>query len=208
MWAELPSNSSRGSRWRIFGTGQKGQLAKRAGQLCRAAGCLAALGPWQAGWYRPVPPAAGPRPARCSMEQVRALVPMDDPLAKLPFVHETLSTLRSELHGTPATLLGFIGCATFFSSFWGGGGGGAGGRRAGQEATPRSSSASTVAHAATVSCQLQAAAPRGSPLPARSTAIHSARLLPHRHHAAARRGPWPRTAWKARRSATAGAPRR
>ena len=28
------------------------------------------------------------------MEQVRALAPMDDPLSKLPFVHETLSTLR------------------------------------------------------------------------------------------------------------------
>lgn len=45
------------------------------------------------------------------MEQVRALAPMDDPLSKLPFVHETLSTLRSELRGTPATLLGFIGCS-------------------------------------------------------------------------------------------------
>ncbi|KAL4458033.1 hypothetical protein ABPG75_012898 [Micractinium tetrahymenae] len=44
-----------------------------------------------------------------SMEQVRALAPMDDPLSKLPFVHETLSTLRAELRGTPATLLGFIG---------------------------------------------------------------------------------------------------
>lgn len=56
------------------------------------------------------PPRLPPRPAARSMEQVRALAPMDDPLSKLPFVHETLSTLRSELNGTPATLLGFIGC--------------------------------------------------------------------------------------------------
>lgn len=44
-----------------------------------------------------------------SMEQVKALAPMDDPLSKLPFVHETLSTLRAELVGTPATLIGFVG---------------------------------------------------------------------------------------------------
>eukprot|EP00887_Chlorella_sp_A99_P001489 scaffold8.g1489.t1 len=52
----------------------------------------------------------GPRieaPIR-SMEQVRALLPMDDPLGKLPFVDETLRTLRSEVGGA-ATLLGFIG---------------------------------------------------------------------------------------------------
>lgn len=34
------------------------------------------------------------------MDDVRSLLPMDDPLSKLPFVHETLSTLRSELRGT------------------------------------------------------------------------------------------------------------
>ena len=34
---------------------------------------------------------------------------MDDPLAKLPFVHETLSTLRGEIAGSGATLLGFVG---------------------------------------------------------------------------------------------------
>lgn len=43
------------------------------------------------------------------MEAVRALRPMDDPLSSLPFVHETLSTLRSEIDGSGATLLGFIG---------------------------------------------------------------------------------------------------
>lgn len=44
-----------------------------------------------------------------SMEAVRALRPMDDPLSSLPFVHETLSTLRREIDGSGATLLGFIG---------------------------------------------------------------------------------------------------
>ena len=44
-----------------------------------------------------------------SLEDVRALLPMDDPLAKLPFVHETLSTLRGEVAGSGATLLGFVG---------------------------------------------------------------------------------------------------
>ena len=43
------------------------------------------------------------------MEQVRALAPMDDPTASLPFVGETLRTLRAELAGSPATLLGFVG---------------------------------------------------------------------------------------------------
>lgn len=43
------------------------------------------------------------------MEAVRALRPMDDPLSSLPFVHETLSTLRREIDGSGATLLGFIG---------------------------------------------------------------------------------------------------
>jgi hypothetical protein len=33
---------------------------------------------------------------------------MDDPLTKLPFVHETLSTLRAEVGGA-STVLGFIG---------------------------------------------------------------------------------------------------
>ena len=43
------------------------------------------------------------------MDDVRALLPMEDPLAKLPFVHETLSTLRGEIGGSGATLLGFVG---------------------------------------------------------------------------------------------------
>lgn len=43
------------------------------------------------------------------MDDVRALRPMDDPLARLPFVHETLSTLRKEIDGSGAALLGFIG---------------------------------------------------------------------------------------------------
>ncbi|EFN58717.1 hypothetical protein CHLNCDRAFT_140365 [Chlorella variabilis] len=43
------------------------------------------------------------------MEQVRALAPLDDPLSSLPFVHETLSTLRGEIGGSGAALLGFVG---------------------------------------------------------------------------------------------------
>ena len=43
-----------------------------------------------------------------SMEQVRALLPMDDPLSRLPFVSETLQALRREV-GNQATVLGFIG---------------------------------------------------------------------------------------------------
>ena len=49
-----------------------------------------------------------------SAEDVAALLPMDDPATKLPFVAETLSTLRKEVAGgrngyeTPA-VLGFIG---------------------------------------------------------------------------------------------------
>lgn len=46
---------------------------------------------------------------RRSMDAVRALRPMDDPLSSLPFVHETLSTLRREIDGSGAALLGFIG---------------------------------------------------------------------------------------------------
>lgn len=52
----------------------------------------------------------GPRidtPIR-SMEQVKALKTLDDPTSSLPFVHETLSTLRKEVDGQ-ATLLGFVG---------------------------------------------------------------------------------------------------
>ncbi|KAI3435503.1 hypothetical protein D9Q98_001569 [Chlorella vulgaris] len=44
-----------------------------------------------------------------SMDQVRGLAPMEDPLSSLPFVHETLSTLRREIDGSGATLLGFVG---------------------------------------------------------------------------------------------------
>jgi uroporphyrinogen decarboxylase len=42
------------------------------------------------------------------MDRVRALRPMDDPAAKLPFVAETLRALRAEVDGK-STLLGFIG---------------------------------------------------------------------------------------------------
>ena len=52
----------------------------------------------------------GPRidtPIR-SMDQVRALRTMDDPLSTLPFVAETLKALRAEVDGK-STLLGFIG---------------------------------------------------------------------------------------------------
>lgn len=52
----------------------------------------------------------GPRietPIR-SMEQVKELVPLDDPEAKLPFIQPILSTLRQEIDDE-TTLLGFIG---------------------------------------------------------------------------------------------------
>lgn len=45
---------------------------------------------------------------QCSMDQVNALTPLEDPQLKLPFVHETLSGLRSEV-GDKATVLGFVG---------------------------------------------------------------------------------------------------
>lgn len=44
-----------------------------------------------------------------SLERVRALKPMHDPSTSLPFIQTILSTLRKELNGTEATLLGFIG---------------------------------------------------------------------------------------------------
>lgn len=44
-----------------------------------------------------------------SMERVKALRPMSDPSQSLPFIETILSTLRKELHGTEATLLGFVG---------------------------------------------------------------------------------------------------
>lgn len=44
----------------------------------------------------------------CSMEQVQALTPLEDPQKKLPFVQETLSGIRSEV-GNQATVLGFVG---------------------------------------------------------------------------------------------------
>lgn len=66
---------------------------------CRAAACT----PGMAISACPIPC------TRRSMEAVRALRPMDDPLSSLPFVHETLSTLRREIDGSGATLLGFIG---------------------------------------------------------------------------------------------------
>lgn len=43
-----------------------------------------------------------------SMDQVKAMLPMDDPSSELPFVAETLRALRSEV-GNEATVLGFIG---------------------------------------------------------------------------------------------------
>lgn len=42
------------------------------------------------------------------MEQVKSLLPMDDPDAKLGFVRQTLQALKSEI-GSSAALLGFIG---------------------------------------------------------------------------------------------------
>lgn len=42
------------------------------------------------------------------MEQVKALQPLGDPDQKLPFVGETLKTLRQEV-GNETTVLGFIG---------------------------------------------------------------------------------------------------
>lgn len=43
-----------------------------------------------------------------SLEQVKALSHMDDPQSSLPFIHEILSSLRTEVEGE-STLLGFIG---------------------------------------------------------------------------------------------------
>ncbi len=42
------------------------------------------------------------------MEQVKALTPLEDPEAKLPFVQQTLAGIRSEV-GDKATVLGFVG---------------------------------------------------------------------------------------------------
>lgn len=44
-----------------------------------------------------------------SLERVKSLRPMLDPSESLPFIQTILSTLRQELKGTEATLLGFIG---------------------------------------------------------------------------------------------------
>jgi uroporphyrinogen decarboxylase len=46
-------------------------------------------------------------PVRC-MDDVKALKTLDDPDASLPFIRETLSSLRKEVDGQ-STLLGFIG---------------------------------------------------------------------------------------------------
>lgn len=43
-----------------------------------------------------------------SMDQVRAMKPLDDPLSSLPFISETLSSLRKEIDDE-TTLLGFVG---------------------------------------------------------------------------------------------------
>lgn len=42
------------------------------------------------------------------MDQIRDLTQLTDPEEKLPFVGETLSTLRQEV-GSASTVLGFIG---------------------------------------------------------------------------------------------------
>ena len=42
------------------------------------------------------------------MEQVKAMLPLDDPSASLPFIQETLSAIRSEIDSETA-LLGFVG---------------------------------------------------------------------------------------------------
>ncbi|GFH17479.1 uroporphyrinogen decarboxylase, partial [Haematococcus lacustris] len=44
-----------------------------------------------------------------SMEQVKALQPMADPDSRLPFIRTILSSLRQELAGSEAALLGFVG---------------------------------------------------------------------------------------------------
>lgn len=44
-----------------------------------------------------------------SMERVKALKPMEDPSRSLPFIQTILSSLRKELDGSEATLLGFVG---------------------------------------------------------------------------------------------------
>lgn len=43
------------------------------------------------------------------MERVKALRPLEDPATSLPFIKTILSSLRGELQGTEATLLGFVG---------------------------------------------------------------------------------------------------
>merc|ERR1719316_2606358 len=43
-----------------------------------------------------------------TMEQVKALTPLEDPDAKLPFIKEILETLRKETEGK-STLIGFVG---------------------------------------------------------------------------------------------------
>ena len=44
-----------------------------------------------------------------SMERVKTLKPMEDPSRSLPFIQTILSSLRKELDGSEATLLGFVG---------------------------------------------------------------------------------------------------
>jgi len=44
----------------------------------------------------------------CSMERVRALRPMEDPAAALPFIAPILRALRSEVDGA-AAVIGFVG---------------------------------------------------------------------------------------------------
>ena len=44
----------------------------------------------------------------CSMEQVRSLLPLEDPNASLPFIRPILQALRQEV-GSASTVLGFVG---------------------------------------------------------------------------------------------------
>ena len=44
----------------------------------------------------------------CSMEQVRELVPLDDPDSSLPFIRTILQSLR-QVVGSASTVVGFVG---------------------------------------------------------------------------------------------------
>ena len=44
----------------------------------------------------------------CSMEQLRDLVPLEDPDSSLPFIRPILQALRQEV-GNASTVVGFVG---------------------------------------------------------------------------------------------------